>query len=135
MNKIIFLLFLLVLSVNQSQSSTKNRQKSPLNSLSKKYVLNMSVVESVKGGYDKWWQIEIISPLKKEKYTDNETFPGRFNIYWDWDKDDRIWFYNSDDGSIYYWQNIKGKWLKKKYNRSDKSIKVPCSILPDYSGS
>jgi len=53
-------------------------------------------------------------------------------VYWYWDKDDRLWLVNSDNGNIYYWVSDKnGNWQRMQW-RDDKthSLIPPPELFP-----
>lgn len=63
-------------------------------------------------------------------YQDKDsTMWSGLNAYFGWDEQDRIWLYNSDDGSIWRWELVKGSWNKLQSSREDG---MPDWILPDY---
>ena len=49
-------------------------------------------------------------------YTSTDRFPARFVNYFLWDDKNRVWAYNSDIGSYFYWQSdSKDQWKKNIY--------------------
>ncbi len=103
-------------------------QTSPLPSLSGKYVLTVPVVREERGGFESFWKVTISDSEGKLLYTDEEGFPARFNVYWVWDEDDRVWLYNSDDGNIFYWE-FQDKWVKNEYDEHNSPLKIPPLLL------
>ncbi|NQT30527.1 MAG: hypothetical protein HQ596_08135 [Candidatus Saganbacteria bacterium] len=92
---------------------TKPNQTSPIYSESKKYILTVPMVKEKRDNYTHWWKVAISDSDKNLLYKDEVGFPARFNVYWCWDENDRVWLHNSDNGKVYYFENVGGKWLKK----------------------
>jgi hypothetical protein len=48
---------------------------------------------------------------------DREGFPARFNVYWAWDAQDRLWLYNSDDGAVVIYAAGPEAWARSQWVR------------------
>ena len=61
------------------------------------------------------WVVSIRDPSGAIEYQDFDShFIWTLNVYWIWDADDRLWLYNSDDGRVWYWERVDGKWTKNR---------------------
>ena len=117
---------------SEGRFETKISQISPLVSPGKKYTLKVIVIEENKNGFNSWWQIEIADTQNNILLLDKDSFPANFNIYWNWDNEERLWVYNSDDGKIYYWEFISGKWAQTEYDRESSKLIPAKDLLPVY---
>ena len=76
------------------------------------------------------WMVTIKSEDGSVLHQDKEsTIWSGANAYFGWDEQDRIWLYNSDDGSIWRWELVMGSWKKLQSSREDG---MPDWILPEY---
>ena len=149
-------LICLVLTVDGCcrQMESKPNQQSPSTSPSGLYVLRVPVVavEDSRGKTLHFWMPEIADSSGKLPYKDNEGFPARFNVYWCWDSEDRVWLYNSDDGKVWFWEQpqriapkashsfgdpdeanwTRNYWGYGKKNECGLDISPPASLYPDY---
>jgi len=58
-------------------------------------------------------------------------------VYWVWDKEDRVWLYNSDTSKVFYWELTEGEWVKIRwgYGRTKEvegDLKPPSELYPSY---
>ena len=65
----------------------------------------------------------------------NSHFVGILAVYAAWDADDRFWLYCSDDGSVWVFEMIDGRWRKEKWGYSSeketsRDIEPPQSLYP-----
>ena len=94
----------------------KPDQQSPLTSPSEKYVLTMPIEKDTTRRNFSYWHVTISDRDGKVVHKDTtSTFVGHLNVYWTWDQDDRVWLYNSDDGTVWFWEQADGAWTKNKY--------------------
>lgn len=127
-----------VLLVSASTFAARPNQKQPLESNSRKFVLTVPIEVGNDPHGNKVWKITISDQQSKQLYKDNEsTFVGHLNIYWIWDADDRVWVYNSDDGSVWFWELQNESWSKtnwgfKRNRRIDRDITPPPTLYPKY---
>ena len=134
---LLFVLLLMVL-VGCVERKPKVNQRSPSVSPSAKYVLKMLIVETDRKDFKTWWQIDISDAQGNVLAKDPVGFPALFNIYWVWDKKDRLWVYNSDDGRVYYYEQVGG-WPRREWVGTGKgdprsrSFCPPESLFPDYA--
>ncbi len=124
--KIIMVILLAFLMVSCGRHQAKEGQTQPLSSPTGNYIIEMPTYKSNRGLNYPVWTPTIKDKSGKTIYKDNSSeLSGYHNSYWDWDKDDRLWIYNSDVGSvdIYYLKN--GKWIKEKYDRQTNKLNPP----------
>jgi hypothetical protein len=63
-------------------------------------------------------------------YTSTDRFPARFVNYFLWDAKNRVWAYNSDIGSYFYWQSdSRDQWKKNVYLDQSSAIRPPLPPL------
>lgn len=112
----LFMFFLLLFGCfPRHEEEVLSRQISPVDSPSGRYVLTVPIVEENRDGFESFWKVTISDKNGHRLYVDEEGFPARFNVYWNWDDEDRIWLNNSDDGAVYFWENIDGVWRKNRF--------------------
>lgn len=126
-------ILLLILAVFGPKPPQKPNQKTPSTSPSGAYVLTVPIKHGC-------WTVTISDPQGNVLYKDESDFMGHFNVYWCWDAEDKVWLYNSDDGRVYFWENINGKWRKDKWGHShtkesDRDIHPPEQVYPHYEKS
>ena len=120
----------------------KPNQRQPLTSPSGKYVLTVPIERSKErrsslGFGSPYWHVTISDPNGNVLYRDpEEDFPGRFGTYWVWDKEDRVWLYGSDAGTVFY-ECVDGIWTRRergygKEGNGEKDIAPPESLYPSY---
>jgi hypothetical protein len=84
---------------------------------------------------ERYWVVHI-SEGGREVYHDPDLdIAGRFNAYWGWDDDDRVWLYHSDASDIYYWeQDPGGGWTRHAWDRqAPGALHPPDYVLPAYA--
>jgi len=74
---------------------------------------------------------------KGNPMTEDETdFSSLLKVYWCWDKGNRLWVYNSDDGWTWYWSCDGSQWTRTPYSTSDISpdpaLTPPEALYPEY---
>jgi len=92
------------------------------------------------GTEDGYWKIRFDNNKGKELFTDHTDFVGHLNIYWIWDKEERFWVYNSDDGSVYCWlrdNSVGWYWVRWGTGHKKWAEKVdfwpPDDLYPGYA--
>jgi len=130
---ILFLCTVILFSCGEQSTGRKVNQQRRSISPNKKYVLQVSIISNEQHGFKKWWQIKITDTATGKEFIDNDNFPARFNVYWNWGPDNRVWLYNSDDGGIYYWEQRDSIWTENKYDRKKSQLAMPDNFLPDYA--
>jgi hypothetical protein len=86
-----------------------------------------------------FWHVTISDSHGAVIYRDHEeSFPGQFNVHWMWDDQDRVWLYDSDDGSVYFYELTEGKWKKESWGygntrQIERDISPPDSLCPHYA--
>lgn len=126
--------FILLLWVFSCSSANSSNQMQNLPSPDDNYTLSVPIIEKEDGSH--YWLVTIKDKDENLVYQDPEGFFARFNVYWVWDEDNRVWLYNSDDGWIYYWQRMGNEWQKHRWNPDDPPEQVdlipPEDLFPDY---
>lgn len=118
-------------------------QREPGTSPSGRYVLTVPIERSKvqKGplGFGMpYWHVTISDPNGKVVYRDVEDkFAGIRNVYWTWGDGDIAWLYDSDDGSVYYYQCANGQWTRNRWGSgktgyAEQGIAPPVSLYPSY---
>ena len=76
------------------------------------------------------WQVMITSGEDEVQLLElMNRYPGSLMAYIAWDEEERLWFYSSDDGCYYYWQNEAGEWKKHSWSIASSSELTPPSSL------
>ena len=125
---------LLALSlINCESQEDKPNQKQPFASPSGKYILLVPIEINSKDQHQ-YWRVTITDANGKVLFKDDSHFVANLNVYWYWDKDDRVWLKNSDNGSVYYWQqDASGAWKRYEWERSNKEPhEPPAELFPEY---
>lgn len=117
-----------------SRTPPVNHQ-SPSTSPSGKYVVEMPIgPEGQQLGY---WRPTIRDQQGRVLYEESEDiFAGWLQIYWIWDERDRLWVYNSDTGSKYWWEvNDDGarrnSWYEYELERAKIDAYLCTGTLPE----
>ncbi len=66
-----------------------------------------------------YWQPRILDMDRQQVYEDGEGFPGAFMVYWAWDERQRLWLYNSDDGSVWWYAVKDGQWNRQRWQGAE----------------
>jgi hypothetical protein len=120
-------LIVFILSFVPSTGRQRENQRSPVTSPNGLYILEVPIENRL-------WTVKIFDQQHRLLYADQDSdFLGRFNSYWNWDKNNRVWMYNSDNGEIDYWESRAGKWQKQTWNQQDSSLEPPREMYPDYA--
>jgi hypothetical protein len=118
-------------------------QREPVTSPSGNYVLTVPIERSETQtgpfGYGlPFWHVTISEPNGAVVYRDpNEQFHGIHNVYWTWGDDDRVWLYDSDDGTVYFYERAEGNWTRAVWGQgrtghSERDIAPPEALYPAY---
>ena len=118
------LLFLVVIIATLACTGDDRVQRSP----SKEFKAYLSVAES-SGGYG-IWVVNITDPhdgtLSSMEMAD---YPASLMAYISWDEDNRLWFYSSDDGRFFYWEQNE-QWAMFSWDITITSeVSPPSSLL------
>jgi len=142
--KYLFLIVVALVFSNCGLDYEKPYQHQPLMSRSGKYILTVPIERAA----DKceYWRVTISDLNGKVLFKDDSKFVGHLNVYWSWDKDERVWLENSDTGYVYYWElDKKDRWRRYQCDRGDPNFPVetpspdesdiipkplPCSLSP-----
>ena len=118
-----------------SRTTSPPNQRQPLTSPSEKFVLTVPIEE--RSGYDaRVWQVTISAGQGEQLYQDHDSeFVGNLQVYWVWDKEDRVWLYNSDTSEVFYWELTESEWVKVRwgYGRTKEvegDLKPPSELYP-----
>lgn len=109
----------------------KPNQRQRLPSPSGRYVVNVPIERSAEDNHQ-YWRVTISDAKGVVLFKDDSKFVGNLNVYWYWDKDDRLWLVNSDNGNIYYWVTDKnGNWQRTEWH-DDKTqpLRPPPELFP-----
>jgi hypothetical protein len=123
--------------------SQKPNQRQPLTSPGGKYVLTVPRERSKEkqgpiGFGLPFWHVKISDPNRVVLYRDaEESFPGHFSMYWTWDEKDRVWLYDSEGGTVYFYEYVDENWTKQEWGHGktgyvDRDIEPPLSLYPSY---
>lgn len=111
-------------------------QTQRLVSPSGQYLLTLPIEENTRDPrYAKTpvWKVTIHDRNGAPEYKDEDsTMVGSLNVYWAWDKDDRVWVFNSDDGRMVRWEKQEGGWIRTEVPKQEET-QAPDSLLPDYA--
>lgn len=140
MNGLTAACFAACLAAAGCSSTTTRGQQQPLVSPDGNYVLTVPVNESALPGMagTPVWMVTITDLDGGVVHQDRMSeFSARFAVYWDWGPEGRVWLYNSDDGSVWYWED-RGDWIKWMWGHGrqreiDYDIWPPESIYPAYA--
>jgi hypothetical protein len=127
------LLLCAILFLNCAAPKEKPNQKQGSTSPSGRYILSVPI-ETDSQDQHQYWRVTISDPKGTMLFKDDSSFVANLNVYWYWDKDDRVWLTNSDNGNTYYWEVDKdGKWLRTLWNRDKaESLAPPAELFPAY---
>lgn len=58
-------------------------------------------------------------------------------MYWTWDEKDRVWLYDSEGGTVYFYEYVDENWTKQEWELGktgyvDRDIEPPLSLYPSY---
>jgi hypothetical protein len=124
------LILVFIWTLLPSDERQRENQRSPATSPNGAYILEVPIEQRV-------WTVKIFDQRHRLLYVDQDSeFLGRFNSYWHWDKNNRVWLYNSDNGEIVFWEVLAGEWRKQRWDRtqgSGASLKPPPEMYPDYA--
>jgi hypothetical protein len=124
-------LVLLAVLIAGCRSASRPNQKQHAVSPSGKYVLTVPIRKNPQIHDSPAWQVTISDVQGKILYQDEgSTMLAYFNVYWGWDAHDRVWLFNSDDGTIWRFEQDPGGWRKGKSTKNDG---MPAWILPKYA--
>ncbi len=133
---------LLFLGRGANDAARPNQQKRAV-SPSGQYVLTVPIERSQteKGplgfGFP-YWHVTIADPNGSIVYRDvEEKFAGIRNVYWMWGDEDIVWLFDSDDGTVYYYQSTAGQWARHRWghNRTgyaEGGVAPPASLYLGY---
>ena len=111
----------------------KPYQDQPLVSPSGKYVLTVPIEKAADNLH--YWRVTISDMKGNVLFKDDSEFVGHLNVYWTWDKEDRVWLQNSDNGYTYYWVlDSKNGCRRYQCDHGNPNFPVP-SPSPDESGA
>jgi hypothetical protein len=106
----------------------RRNQDQPLTSPSGKYILTVPI-ETAQDSH-RYWRLTISDSTGRVMYKDDSPFVGNLNVYWSWDKQDRVWLKNSDDGAIYYWEiDSHDVWHRHRWEKNQNdSLSPPANL-------
>ncbi len=74
-----------------------------------------------------YWCPEVLAADGQRLFRDEEGFPARFNVYWGWDDEQRLWVYNTDDGGVWVYSEGPDGWGREAW-RPDGELEPPAGI-------
>ena len=74
-----------------------------------------------------YWCPEITALDGTVRFQDSVCFPARFNVYWGWDAQQRLWVYNSDDGRVWIYAEGPEGWDRQAWER-DGELEPPAEL-------
>lgn len=103
-----------------------NRQQ-PSTSPSGKYVLTVPIERAKRPGLLRfgppYWHVTISDLNGRVLYRDpQKQFPGWFGAHWVWDKQDRVWIFSYDSGTVFF-ECVDSVWTRHKWSPNDKGYK------------
>ena len=134
---LLIILFSAAILLGCRDDRAKPNQQKLSTSPNGKYLAQVSIIEKKFNNYLRWWQFKFFDNKGNAWPADTLKFPARFNIYWIWDKHDRLWVYNSDDGRVYYYEIVGGwpcrEWIGSgKGDPRSRSFYPPEELYPEY---
>jgi len=111
------------------QLPSKPNQRSPLVSPSGKYVLTVPLEQNPRRGNHTYWTVTISDSEKEALFKDDSDFVALLNVYWCWDSEDRVWLFNSDTGTVYFWEKFDNGWRKVEWGYG-KTKQIAREIIP-----
>ena len=126
--KYLFCLLSLLVFTNCFDRQQRRNQVQPLTSPSGKYVLTVPI-ETAQDSH-RYWRVTISDSNGRVLYKDDSSFVGNLNVYWSWDKQDRVWLKNSDDGTIYYLEvDSSNVWHRHRWEKNHNySLSPPANL-------
>ncbi|MCF6440542.1 hypothetical protein L1077_13980 [Pseudoalteromonas luteoviolacea] len=121
-------LLLLAYSIFSSALNMEENRRSLNTSSSEQFIARVSASFN-------YWHIEVENALGQTVYkNENTAMRSAFSLYWVWDKQDRLWFYYSDDGTVHYLSKSNDGWQLREYDKFDDALelKPPSSLFPPY---
>lgn len=105
------LLFSLNYVPGLNRAFQRPNQRSPFASPSGQYVVKVS---------DAWegWRFELCDAKGNVLLDDHTGFNSNLSVYWYWDKDDRLWVHNSDDGWTWVYDREGSHWKRSLWEGS-----------------
>jgi len=88
-------------------------QLSPTPSPDGRVVARVPIVALPGRDFATWWRPEIVGPDGTILFVDEQGFPARFNVYWDWDARGRLWLYETDMGGLWVYAEEGGAWVRR----------------------
>jgi hypothetical protein len=93
-----------------------------------KYVLTVPIEKAADNLH--YWSVTISDRNGNVLFKDDSEFAGHLNVYWAWDKEDRVWLQNSDNGYTYYWKlDNENHWRRYQCDHGTPES-LPCSLSP-----
>jgi hypothetical protein len=133
-------LVLIIIALLAPRPPVPPNQTQNIKSPNGNYILSVPTEENAANHWPEGvWKVTIRNVNNDIEYKDEEsTFADRFNAYWVWDNDDRVWLYNSDDQNVYFWEKENGTWAKYRWGHEhtkqiSREISPPKALYPDYA--
>lgn len=86
------------------------------------------------------WEIVLTDQRARTKTKIETEFVPHLQIYWHWDDANRLWIYNSDDGSVHFAAFTDGEWRLRRWGYghqrsagSPSDFDPPAQLYPPYA--
>ena len=130
---LLMLPFVLCGSCDKKSAPTKGKA-SAIVSPSGKYTLAVPIEQNSEYYNRPVWKVAIRDKKGKLLFKDDDsTFIGTLSVYFTWDDQDRVWLYNSDNGCVYFYEQIDANWKKQEWGQKrqrtiERNISPPKSL-------
>ena len=121
------------------RTSRPANKADPMPAPSGKYVLRVPIEANPRYDNARVWKVVILDRNGQQLYKDDDSrFVGHLNVYWHWDGEDRVWLYNSDDGVVWFWEQVNGQWTKTRWGagterETKRELTPPIEVFPPYA--
>ncbi len=86
------------------------------------FVVKVPIVGAEGRDFASYWTPRIEAAGGEVVFEDSLGFPARFNVYWGWDDQQRLWLYNTDDGLVWIYAAGPEGWARSAWERQDELI-------------
>lgn len=117
--------------VTASNTPQPVNRRSPATSPDGNLILSVPIEKNL-------WRVTIRDQKGNVIYRDAPGFGGLFNVYWIWDRQNRVWLFDSDTSYVYYWENTPRGWRKVQWGYGHtrevpEVIEPPEALYPEYA--
>ncbi len=119
--------------VGISSSASNSGQEQDLVAPGAALSVRVPIVPQPGRDFATYWCPEIRGADDGVVYKDSQGFPARFNVYWAWDDSQRLWLYNTDDGTVWVYAQGADAWTRSLWERGS-ALSPPASIAARTAG-